>query len=176
MASHRQLAEDWQTWMQENGPRLVLFARQRCDSLHDAEDMVQEAIVRLWGYQEERGYVPPDLPLAYSVLRYITLDNGRKTKRRIKRDEKIISLSHGQDIWFDSTLEDDEDAEILRQAVKELKDKLREVITLKVWGGLTFAEIGKTLSISNNTAASRYRYALEQLQENLKSLKESRHG
>jgi len=39
----------------------------------------------------------------------------------------------------------------------------REVITLKVWGGLTFAEIAATLDIPPNTAASRYRYGLEEL-------------
>ncbi len=162
--------------MQEHGPRLVLFARQRCDSLHDAEDLVQETMIRLWAYQEERGHVAPDLPLAFSVLRLIAMDNGRKTQRRIRRDEKIISLSHGQDIWFDSALEDDEEAAHLRAAVKNLGEKLREVITLKIWGGLTFAQIGQTLSISNNTAASRYRYALEQLQEHLQTLKEERNG
>jgi len=47
---------------------------------------------------------------------------------------------------------------------------------LKVWGGLTFAEIGKSLEISNNTAASRYRYAMEQLERKLKPLHSSRHA
>ncbi|MEJ6570021.1 MAG: sigma factor-like helix-turn-helix DNA-binding protein, partial [Akkermansiaceae bacterium] len=55
-------------------------------------------------------------------------------------------------------------------------EKLREVLTLKIWGGLTFAEIGKVLSLSNNTAASRYRYALEQLQKKLVYLRDARHG
>ena len=34
---------------------------------------------------------------------------------------------------------------------------------LKIDGGLTFAEIGAVTGISPNTAASRYRYALEKL-------------
>ena len=46
----------------------------------------------------------------------------------------------------------------------------------EITGGLTFAEIAKILTLSNNTAASRYRYALEQLQKKLKYLKNSRHG
>jgi RNA polymerase sigma-70 factor (ECF subfamily) len=49
------------------------------------------------------------------------------------------------------------------------------VLSLKIWGGLTFAEIGKLLEISHNTAASRYRYALEQLQKKLTYLKSNDH-
>ena len=73
-------------------------------------------------------------------------------------------------------MEEDEDALMLREAVESLSDKLREVITLKVWSGLTFAEIGKVLKISHNTAASRYRYGLELLQRELGHLKEARNG
>jgi len=45
---------------------------------------------------------------------------------------------------------------------------------MKSWGGLTFAEISESLAISPNTAASRYRYALEQLAHELRQLKEVR--
>lgn len=41
----------------------------------------------------------------------------------------------------------------------------REVVTLKVWGGLTFAEIAEALEIPANTAASRYRYGLIELRK-----------
>ena len=34
---------------------------------------------------------------------------------------------------------------------------------MKIDGQLTFAEIGRVLGVSPNTAASRYRYALEKL-------------
>ena len=38
---------------------------------------------------------------------------------------------------------------------------------MKVWGESTFAEIGEALGISQNTAASRYRYGLEALKREL---------
>ena len=37
------------------------------------------------------------------------------------------------------------------------------MIALKIDGGLTFAEVAALLGVSANTAASRYRYALEKL-------------
>ena len=64
----------------------------------------------------------------------------------------------------------------MRNAVQNLSDKLRDVVIMKFWGGLTFLQISKTLAISPNTAASRYRYALEQLGHELRRLKEVRHA
>jgi RNA polymerase sigma-70 factor (ECF subfamily) len=43
----------------------------------------------------------------------------------------------------------------------------REVIALKIDGELTFAEIGQVMGTNANTAASRYRYALEKLRATL---------
>jgi RNA polymerase sigma-70 factor (ECF subfamily) len=40
---------------------------------------------------------------------------------------------------------------------------------MKGWNDLTFAEIANALGISQNTAASRYRYALTALKKNLAS-------
>ena len=45
----------------------------------------------------------------------------------------------------------------------------REVLVMKIWNDLTFAEIASALEISQNTAASRYRYALVALKKNLAS-------
>jgi len=56
----------------------------------------------------------------------------------------------------------------LEQALQSLPPEQREVIALKVDAGLTFAEIGVSLGISPNTAASRYRYALEKLRSALR--------
>lgn len=169
-------SRSWKEWFQENASRLLAYARQRATSAEEAEDVVQDALVKLWHYQEERGYVPPDLPLAFSVLRYLGLDQGRRKGRTEKRNQKIVQFQTGDDLWLDTPAEDQEEAEILRREVDQLPEKLREVLTLKIWGGLTFAEIGDLLSVSNNTAASRYRYALEQLQKKLQYIKDSNHG
>ncbi|MEM9079846.1 MAG: sigma-70 family RNA polymerase sigma factor [Verrucomicrobiota bacterium] len=170
-----QLAKQWKEWLASDGGRLLMYAKQRTGNLEEAEDVLQDALIRLWGYQEERGYRPPDLPLAFSVVRLVAMDSGRKVGRRQKREQKVIQLHDFDEHWLDPAMEDDEEALMLRQAVEGLSEKLREVVTLKVWVGLTFAEIGEVLRISHNTAASRYRYALEVLQRELSHLKEARH-
>jgi RNA polymerase sigma-70 factor (ECF subfamily) len=46
------------------------------------------------------------------------------------------------------------------------------VAHLKLWTGLTFEEIASALDISPNTAASRYRYALDKMRARLRPLYE----
>ena len=104
------------------------------------------------------------------------MDHGRKLGRKKRKEEAIIYLHDRDDQWLDTSVEDDEESAILRRAVDELSEKLREVLTLKIWGGLTFQEIAESMAISPNTAASRYRYALEHLQRQLVTIKEQRHG
>jgi RNA polymerase sigma-70 factor (ECF subfamily) len=50
-----------------------------------------------------------------------------------------------------------------RQRLSQLPPEQAEVVVLKVWHDLTFAEIAAALRIPANTAASRYRYAIEKL-------------
>jgi RNA polymerase sigma-70 factor, ECF subfamily len=59
------------------------------------------------------------------------------------------------------------DREALRRAVARLAPERREVVSLKIWQGLTFGEIGEVTGVPANTAASRYRYALEDLRRAL---------
>ena len=51
----------------------------------------------------------------------------------------------------------------LQAAVASLPAEQREVVALKFQGGLTFAEIASAMGTSLNTAASRYRYAIDKL-------------
>ncbi len=61
----------------------------------------------------------------------------------------------------------DETQRMLAAAVDRLPHDQREVLVMKIWNELTFAEIATALEISQNTAASRYRYALAALKKTL---------
>lgn len=56
-----------------------------------------------------------------------------------------------------------EEVERVNSAIQQLPPEQREVIVLKFFHGMTFNEIGKVAGTSPNTAASRYRYALDKL-------------
>jgi RNA polymerase sigma-70 factor (ECF subfamily) len=162
----------WKSWFAQHGSRLLMFARQQTRTEADAEDVLQDAMFRLWrsGMTEynDEGQVMPSLPGAFTQIRRSAIDQARKNIRRANREDRALEMGEMTDIvWFDSTLEQDERAAAIETAMKTLPDYYQEVITLKIWGDLTFEEIAETLDIPMNTAASRYRYALEKLRRTL---------
>lgn len=149
---------NWSAWLAEHSPKLLLFARTQTRSEADAEDVLQEAIVE--AARKSHG-VPPDLPLVYVTLRRRAVDLARSTDRRKAREETVIEIT--ENYWFDDSIEQQETARLIDRAMKRMPKKFREVVMLKIWSELTFAQIAETLDIPLNTAASRYRYGLESL-------------
>mgnify|MGYP001388436553 CR=1 FL=1 len=168
------LATDWKKWFHDNGTRLLLFARSKTNNEQDAQDVLQEAILRLWKSYSNKteGFSPPQLPLAFTAIRNTAIDHARKSIRRQAREQhsdQVFRESEQLLNWFESSsIIKKERAEEITKALKKLPEKFRDVISLKIWGELTFLEISKTLNIPANTAASRYRYALDALRKTLK--------
>jgi RNA polymerase sigma-70 factor, ECF subfamily len=157
----------WRACYEQLGPRLVLFARQWLNSAADAEDAVQNGFVRFWKHQPAAG--PEHYPLLYAAVRTAALDLLRSHERRARReaDDRVEVLREDEPI-FDSTILDREHADAVQAALAQLPQPQREVVVLKIWGELTFAQVAQTLEESINTVASRYRYALEALRKNIK--------
>ena len=153
---------NWQACFKELAPKLLLYARQWTQSTADAEDVVQMAFVRWW--QRNPGGDRAHVPLLYAAVRTISLDVHKSATRRAVREAASELALHDTDApWFDPSLEDRETAKMLERAVQELPAEQREVVTLRIWGGLTFAEIATATGDTTNTVASRYRYALNNL-------------
>lgn len=162
---------DWQDFFNEVAPRLLLYARQWASSRADAEDVIQMAFVRFW-----RRFPDGDrkhLPLLYAAVRSIAMDLRRSGRRRVTREQAAGAEADAPDApCFDTTIEDRETAHIVQVALSGLPDEQREVLALRIWGGLTFAEIARITEESINTVASRYRYALETLAKRLAPFRE----
>lgn len=163
----------WGEWLNQHGNKLLLFARQQTRSMADAEDVLQEALVRLARKVSDgvfSGGQDAWLAYVYTSIRRCSVDLGRKDSRRKLREEKA-ELEHNiqtggiSDPWFKSSLEGDESREKIERALRQLPEKFAEVIVLKIWGEMTFAQIAETVEASPNTVASRYRYGLDALKK-----------
>ena len=116
---------------------------------------------------EQLGHEKTTKALLYSAVRTTAIDFSRSFSRRQIRENRVFEEGDGETIWFQRRLETEERNSLLEDAVQQLSKQQQEVVVLKVWGELTFQEIAETLTISNNTAASRYRYALDHLKKQL---------
>ncbi len=152
---------DWRRWLDDHAPKFLLFARQQARSEADAQDLVQESLVE--AVQRQGEDQPPSLALVFATIRRRAIDLARSDDRRTRREQAV--LEPVTECWFDRTAEEQELGQLMQSAMNRLPNIYREVITLKVWGELTFAEIAEALDIPANTAASRYRYGLAELRK-----------
>src|SRR2546430_1519574 len=155
VASH----EDWKSCFSEFGPGLLLFARQWARSAADAEDIVQEAFLKFW----RRNHKIDNRALLYTTVRTVALDRIRRDSRRARRErDAYAEVEPAVEPQFKT---EDEPQRALALAIDRLPHSQREVLVMKIWNELTFAEISQALGISQNTAASCYRYALTALKK-----------
>jgi RNA polymerase sigma-70 factor (ECF subfamily) len=107
--------------------------------------------------------------LILTSLRRAAIDKARSHDRRVNREQAHLVIEGDPIEWFNP--EPDEREKVVEAAIKLLPHEQREVVTLKIWGDLTFDEIGKQLEISPNTVSSRYRYALAALKKHLAGIR-----
>ncbi len=137
----------------------------------DTRDLLQEVFTRiatspscLRGVRDERGFL-------LRMIHHAAIDQFR---RRRTRENAVEGLMRESASLFETA--DDPDGRAFRFAVDEalgaLPEEQRTVVHLKLWSDLTFEAIADVLGISPNTAASRYRYGMNKLREQLRPLYE----
>jgi len=166
MGERAETTGPWSQWLRRHGPAMLLLARQVVPNRADAEDVVQEAFVRFWANRQRA-----DDPAAYlfTCVRSAALDWRRGGRRRDRREHAAARPEAPDDAapLFTVELEREERRSAVEAALAKLPEPQREVLVMKVWAKLTFPQIAAALQIPLDTAASRYRYALAKLREQL---------
>ena len=130
----------------------------------EAEDVVHDVFVSLARGREKLRRVEDLDAYVFASLRHAIaarLERRRTERRHLER----IAAMRDEAVGPSEVAEDDR----LATALATLPPEQREVILLKVDAELTFAQIAQVLRISPNTAASRYRYAVEKLRRSLEN-------
>lgn len=145
---------DWRAFMARHGGAALLYARQITGTLQDAEDALHDGFMRFW---RQRSRARDEAGLFFACVRTAALDLQRAARRRVRREESLAGP------WFDLPDDAASRTEEVEKALRELNAAQREVVVLKIWGGLTFAEVAEVLHESPNTVAGRYRDALAKM-------------
>jgi RNA polymerase sigma-70 factor (sigma-E family) len=153
-----------QMFAQEGGS-LVRLARVFCDDRDAAEDLVQEAFIRL---HRSAGSIR-DLARAPAFLRSIVINLARDHNRR-----GLMSLRHRNSAEpLPSPVEPDDRAvhsEELRDvlgALRTLPERQRACLVLHYYEELSVAEVAETLRISTNSVKTHCRRGLATLESRL---------
>jgi RNA polymerase sigma-70 factor (ECF subfamily) len=146
---------DFARLVDAHGPALVLYARQWC---HTPEDVVQDAFLKLVAVRQQPREVVPWL---YRVVRNGSLDAGKTARRRQRREQAAARPER----WFVEPAVGGLDADTVVAALERLPVEQREVIVARLWGGLSFEQIGEVARCSASSAFRRFSAGIDALRK-----------
>lgn len=137
----------------EHNAALIRFLRLRLDSDQDAKEVAQESYVRL---------LQLDRPGAVSLLRAFLFRTAANLATDRLRRLRVRRATHADPVFENETDDiDPERAAVARQqlmiveaGLRELPDKVRQVFLLHRLEGLSVAEAGRRLGVSERTACN----------------------
>jgi RNA polymerase sigma-70 factor, ECF subfamily len=129
-----------------------------------AEDLTQEAFMRVLRAISQYRYPQPFKPWLYAIATNLARDHYKRAETRAARP-----LPEDDLLSDDEPLEDmqsaDEDAQRVIWALQNLPAHQRETVVLRYYQGLSMAEIAEALSIPVGTVKSRLSIGLGQLRQ-----------
>ena len=124
---------------------------------HLAEDVLQNVFIKIFKAVMSDYKIKNLKAFIFTVAR-----NEANRERHKNKKISYISLA-GQVFIYNSNKIKDQELSNLQEALLSLPVKQREVVYLKIYAGFSYPEIGQCMDISENTAASRFRYAMEKM-------------
>lgn len=121
-------------------PRLQRVALRMLGNVEDAEDMVQEVYMKLWGKREELPDVQNVEAFCVALTKNMCIDRLRLAEvDRVDVDDVPLSLAAADDVA--SQLERQDAVEQVKLIIETLPEKQQQVITLRDIRDCTFEEI-----------------------------------
>jgi RNA polymerase sigma-70 factor (ECF subfamily) len=155
-------------------------ALQGCGNRHDAQDVAQDAVVRVLTALDRFRADHPVRPWLLQIVRNLLIDNRRRASTR-----KTEPLCTDNDILVEPTDPDPGPEAAAAQhelqfavwvALAGLEPRDREILTLRDYLDLSYEEIAETLSIKRGTVMSRLHRARSRLRKVVLSQQEAHHA
>lgn len=147
----------YQRW----GARLVAYAHSLAGSRDAAEDAVHTVFATLTAH-------PHLLRNATDPAAYLFAAARREALAQKARRLPVADVEEGWLVASGAERLHDDDVRDIERAVAELPEEQREAVTLRIWGGLTFAQMSEATGAPEGTLESRFRAALDKLRHRLK--------
>ncbi len=144
----------------EFAPAVYAFALQLTRDPEASKDILQDVFLRLSRRPRFTILNPRSFLLRCTYRAYVDL-----VRRESSRQRAMTEFASEAFVGFQVEEAGDERLATLLAKVASLPEEQRAVLHLKVWEQRTFRQIAGILGIPANTAASRFRYALDKLRD-----------
>jgi len=127
-----------------------------------AHDVVQDVFVRLASARR------PQNPKAwlFCAVRNAAISHLRSAQRRQNREQLV---AQGRPGWFEPAPGAALDAAAAQQALAALAATPREIVTLRLWGGLSFAEIATLTGAPLSSVYDQYHAGISRIRQTMEA-------
>lgn len=145
------------------GPHLRRIAYAICGDWHLADDLLQDALVKLYvAWPRVQRHQQPEAYVRQILVR-VNIDEHRRRQRRVQ----TVHLPEGADAQQrPSGLPVEERSELVA-ALQQLPEMQRKTVVMRHWLGLSVEETATELGIGKGTVKSHTSRALANLRERL---------
>jgi RNA polymerase sigma-70 factor, ECF subfamily len=144
-------------------PPLHRFLNAQSVRAADADDLLQEAWLRI--HRVRHTYRPgkPLLPWIYAIARRVRVDHYRKSLRTTMREQRWEELSE----TAPGSLVQPQPAESLDELLAPLSDSQREVLEMLKVAGMSLEEVARATSSSVGSVKQKVHRAYEKLRRSM---------
>ena len=125
--------------------KLYRIAYRIVQDAANAEDIVQDAFIKLWNKREDMQNIDNTEAFAIIILRNTCLDFLRKTKNG---QHSNYDMDIPETVSLSEQMEIQDDANRVKLLISKLPDQQRQVLMLKHWDGYSDEEIVQATGIS----------------------------
>jgi RNA polymerase sigma-70 factor (sigma-E family) len=147
------------------GARLVRLARLFTDDRNAAEDLVQEAFIRLHRAAHRISEPAKAAPYLRSIVINLARDHNRRGLMSLRHQE-ALPAGTVPEAPEDVLVVNEERGQVVEQ-LRELSPRQRDCILLRFYMEMTEAEIAAALDISPNSVKTHCRRGLEALRKRM---------
>ncbi len=148
---------------------LLTYLTRMCGDRHRAEELVQEVFLAVWTKRKTYKLNKPFKAWLYTIAtnRCRSAFRGKKGKPMASLEDTAGSNTEAEDHGPMDLAVNAENASIVTAAVARLPEQQRMVVTLRVWGDMSYAEIAASAGRTEATVRSHMHRALESLRKSL---------
>lgn len=167
----------FQCLVQPHLTALHSFAYRLTGSLQDAEDLVQDVVVKLYPRLDELESVDQLRPWLNRVLYRQFIDSVRKKGRQADRPVSELMEADSQSDWLDSQMSDDQSPELelnkerlgpmLDRALEQMSPDQRTLLLLHDVDGWRQEDVAEVLGVPIGTVKSRLHRSRAALRKHL---------
>lgn len=148
---------------------LLRQARRLLDSEDDAEDAVQETLMKLWIMKERILNADKMRNMATVVCRNVSLNILRDARLSVPIEKaEVITLQGNPQLL----LEEQESRQKLKRSIETLTDKQRAILRMRNVENMTYADIAKIIGSSESSVRGMISKARLALLKQMKGTKE----